>query len=230
MDLDKFWDRVWTTVFHLIGLGAVIGGTAGFVWLLFQPQSKPGLLIQPESELSASQKREVQSLFNSVVIAPVSCAKKRKNISNLDKCEIFLLKPGMPISKAEEVINNSGYFKYKQKTETCKNEGGCSRYISAIRDGFYVRVEALSNAKGQETISRILLSFSPNSHPYFDPNYLFPVFEKILGPHDKLEGGWRIWGQWPEGQFIRTYVHERSFWVTFEGPHNVQPSVAATSN
>ena len=71
---EKFWERVWISLFHILGIAFVLGFIALIIWGIFQP----------ESELSSSSRQEAQKSFNtSLLSGPAPCAIKHQPASDL---------------------------------------------------------------------------------------------------------------------------------------------------
>jgi hypothetical protein len=204
---DVFWGRVWLSMFHILGIFGVIG----FVGLMLYG------IFQPEGSLSSESRQEAQNAFNALVLnADRPCAKKVGSISNLGDCSILGLRPGMIAQDAIDIINSSGYFKNKEKAEDCEKAKNCDRYLAAIRDGFYVRLEFKKDSDDNEKLTELVISFNAGSHPYFDPNLLKSSFLDLLGPSDTKVGIYEIWGP-SEGTSITVYVSEGKLWIIYQG-------------
>lgn len=204
---EKFWDRVWLSLFHSLGILGLLGFIGLLIWGIFQPQGS----------LSSESRQEAQNTFNALVLnADRPCAKKVGSVSNLGDCSILGLKPGMIAQDAIDIINSSGYFRNKEKPEDCEKAKNCDRYLAAIKDGFYVRLEFKKDSDDNEKLTELVISFNAGSHPYFDPNLLKSSFLGLLGPSDTKVGIYEIWGPF-EGTSITVYISEGKLWVIYQG-------------
>ena len=210
---EKFWGRVWASLFHILGIVFVLGFIALIVWGIFQP----------ESELSSKSRREAQNSFNAALLsAKAPCTKKIQAALDLSQCSIFGLKPGMRTEQAVELVNSAGYFRTREETSLCSKKDTCSHQLSLIKDGFYIRIEFKEYPDHSERVHKITLSFNSGSHPYFEPELIKSIFLKILWPPNVTLERHSIWNS-TDGLAIRVYIYEEALWVIYEQGNGREP-------
>jgi hypothetical protein len=55
---EKFWDRVWLSLFHSLGILGLLAFIGLLIWGIFQPQGS----------LSSKSRQEAQNAFNALVL------------------------------------------------------------------------------------------------------------------------------------------------------------------
>ena len=210
---EKFWGRVWASLFNILGIVFVLGFIALIVWGIFQP----------ETELNSKSRQQAQNSFNAALLsAKTPCTKKIRAGLDLSQCSIFGLRPGMRAEQAVELINSTGYFRTRKKTSPCSKKDACSHELTLIKDGFYIRVAFQEYPDHSEQVRKIILSFDSGSHPYFDPELIKSIFLKILGPPNVTLERHLIWNS-TDGLSIRVYIYEEALWVIYEQGDGGEP-------
>lgn len=238
---DVFWEYVWKTLGHVIGILAVIGIPIALIYFNTGGRHSdfltfgggPSVSSAPSPGSVSTQGRDaIQETFHKLMVAPEKpCMKKGKKFSDPSGCSLFGLKLDQSLYDAEKVLSGSGFLNDKITLSDGCYQGGkrCFKSFFVRSRSVYLNVQLEENQYRSLAVTRIVLAIEPGDNPYFEPEQMRPIFRRLFGAPDETSITEDDWGSLDEGRKqVRAYIYEENFWVTFDRDEFPKPSEEKT--